>query len=149
MSCTHERFTAGPALPFTASVAFGSGSNYNPAAHGGVSYVETCDACGARRSVNQNGRHSELGHWGADLATRRELLAAAARKARELIAAVEPVEFQRGEETASIRLDREAMIVIVGAEWRELAPALPDGWLEAAKRAREAVLEEQRIHRWM
>jgi len=34
----------------------------NPAAHGSLTIVETCD-CGATREVAANGRHRELGRW--------------------------------------------------------------------------------------
>jgi hypothetical protein len=34
----------------------------NRAAHGGVCHVQRC-ACGARREVNTNGRHTEYGAW--------------------------------------------------------------------------------------
>ena len=36
----------------------------NKAAHGGVTYTETCD-CGAVRYVNQNGGFVEYGPWHA------------------------------------------------------------------------------------
>lgn len=35
----------------------------NPAAHGGIAYLEECTGCGSQRAVNQNGRHLEYGPW--------------------------------------------------------------------------------------
>lgn len=37
-------------------------AKYNPAAHGGVCFVETC-SCGAERRTNINGMHVEAGKW--------------------------------------------------------------------------------------
>ena len=37
--------------------------NENPSAHGGVCQRETC-SCGARRNINKNGGHWEVGPWG-------------------------------------------------------------------------------------
>lgn len=47
---------------FTRCVA--SGDACNPAAHGGVAWLEHC-SCGATREVNTNGRHEERGEWEA------------------------------------------------------------------------------------
>ena len=48
--------------PFSGSVARGVGSNYNPAAHGGICVVQTC-GCGAARRINANQNHEETGRW--------------------------------------------------------------------------------------
>lgn len=45
--------------PFAGAVSPG---DPNPAAHGGICYVERCD-CGAERRTNINGRHFEFGPW--------------------------------------------------------------------------------------
>lgn len=37
-------------------------SRANPAAYGGVSFLQTC-SCGAQRAVNASGGHRELGAW--------------------------------------------------------------------------------------
>jgi hypothetical protein len=34
----------------------------NPASHGGVVWIETCE-CGATRKRSSNGRHAEFGCW--------------------------------------------------------------------------------------
>lgn len=54
----------------------------NRAAHGGITYTQTCCKCGAERPVNQNQHHYEYGPWGPDLATREE--ADRQRRAKEL-----------------------------------------------------------------
>lgn len=44
--------------PFNGAV----GLRENPAAHGGVCYIDVC-ACGAERRSNCNGGHEERGEW--------------------------------------------------------------------------------------
>jgi hypothetical protein len=58
-SCAgHSADSTSDARPFAGPV----GRNQNPMAHGGCSYIETC-RCGALRTVNVNGCHSEEGGW--------------------------------------------------------------------------------------
>jgi len=64
MSCTHKSYTSGREHCFRGPVA--QGDNQNQMAHGGISYIETCSSCGAKRSVNQNGLHVEEGSWDSD-----------------------------------------------------------------------------------
>lgn len=40
-----------------------TGGAENQAAAGGVTYVETCDDCGAERQTHSNGCHSETTTW--------------------------------------------------------------------------------------
>lgn len=47
------------ALPYFGPV---NNSRQNPAAHGGVRYVDRC-RCGAERETLINGRHEEQGTW--------------------------------------------------------------------------------------
>jgi hypothetical protein len=37
--------------------------NQNPAAHGNITRVDTCQACGAVRRTNINGGHTETSGW--------------------------------------------------------------------------------------
>lgn len=48
--------------PFVSCAAVEPYTSCGPAAHGGVTVVETC-SCGARRRINVNGRHVENGTW--------------------------------------------------------------------------------------
>ena len=61
--CTHAHTTAGRHYGFSGSVARYPYTDENRAAHGGITYTETCDRCRATRSVNQNGGHSEYSPW--------------------------------------------------------------------------------------
>ena len=63
MNCRHTTTACSDALPFSGPV---SRDNQNPAAHGGVRYVDTCDDCGATRETLVNGRHEEVGAWGIE-----------------------------------------------------------------------------------
>lgn len=69
MTCKHRETVAGNDRPFAGSVA--APGHENPAAHGNISYEETCSRCGATRRLNLNQRHVEYGPWHA-----RALLAA-------------------------------------------------------------------------
>jgi len=71
MSCTHTSTTDIATRCFTSSVAWPH-SDEDPAAHGGVCVEVECDACGARRRENRNGRHVELGPWGPTRSERRQ-----------------------------------------------------------------------------
>lgn len=63
--CHHTKTTCGPDGPFSRGL-----SGDNPAAHGCISYMETCSACGAERLVNQNQNFFEFDTWGPDRVTR-------------------------------------------------------------------------------
>jgi len=68
--CTHDHTTDGEHRGFVVPVAVHPYTDENRAAHGGITYVETCDRCGARRKVNRNWWHVEVGTWGPDRDTR-------------------------------------------------------------------------------
>lgn len=63
--CRHTAVIDGAHLPFRGSVATPNVSHENRAAHGCVTYTQTCSDCNSRRHVNQNGMHFEFGAWGA------------------------------------------------------------------------------------
>lgn len=67
-ACTHEHTTAGVDRGFAGPVV--TGDRENRAAHGCVTYTETCDRCGAQRQTNQNQCHLERGSWGPSRAER-------------------------------------------------------------------------------
>lgn len=59
MGHEHEAYRTSAARPFDGPI---SESAYNPAAHGGVAFVDYC-RCGSQRERNVNGRHQEIGAW--------------------------------------------------------------------------------------
>jgi len=61
MTCKHTTSTAGTHYGYVGPVSLPQ--YQNPAAHGGVTYTETCNDCGATRRVNSTGRHREVGRW--------------------------------------------------------------------------------------
>lgn len=62
-TCTHPRTSDSLPRGFGGSVAHPPYTEENPAAHGCITYVECCDLCDAKRSVNANGMHREIGTW--------------------------------------------------------------------------------------
>ena len=62
--CKHTNTTEGTVYGYRHGVSVSPYTTANRAAHGGVTFTETCDACGASRQVNQNQRHIEVGPWG-------------------------------------------------------------------------------------
>ena len=60
MTCKHSHLKTGPDRCFSGPVRV---TDQNPAAHGNVTYTETCTDCGAERSVNVNQCHVEEGEW--------------------------------------------------------------------------------------
>jgi hypothetical protein len=63
--CSHANTTTGQMYGYTGSVAKHPYTHENRAAHGAVTYTETCQLCGAQRRVNSNGRHQEYSPWAA------------------------------------------------------------------------------------
>ena len=61
--CTHENTQNGEMYGFTTAVYEQPYTHEERRAHGGVTYTETCQACGMQRKVNSNGRHYEYGAW--------------------------------------------------------------------------------------
>lgn len=152
-ACKHTRTTAGQTLGYSWSVAVPPYTAENRAAHGGITFTEECDDCGARRKVNQNQRHVEVSPWGESRAVRAQRAEIAREKANDqmaeaerAIAAVEPliVTHESGR-TATVSIDAEGMLVVEGAEWSEVKTALSrSAWLDQAKVARQAVVEARR-----
>jgi len=58
----HEATQVSEPRPFVGGLGRRALDNENRAAHGGVSFIETCE-CGAWRYVNENGAHVEYGPW--------------------------------------------------------------------------------------
>lgn len=61
--CRHVAVVDGDHYTFTASVNTGGVTDENRAAHGGITYDQTCVDCRRRRRVNQNGSQFEFGAW--------------------------------------------------------------------------------------
>ena len=62
-TCKHLRTEDGPERCYSGSVAVHPYTAENRAAHGCVTWVETCLECGAERAVNGNYGHREYGPW--------------------------------------------------------------------------------------
>lgn len=63
MNCQHTVIETGPDRCFSGSVATRGLTDANPAAHGSISFVEFCLACGHMRDVNANQGHREYSVW--------------------------------------------------------------------------------------
>ena len=71
---------------YCCSVAVEPYTEPNPCAAGNITYIEQCAECGKERSVNSNGRHTEVSPWGksrAQLAREETAKQQAARRERE------------------------------------------------------------------
>lgn len=114
----------------------------NPAAHGDICYTEERDD-GARREVNANGHHQEIGPWGPSREARRAH-AIALRRAASAMPTPQPLEFA----IATVRIDRDGYIISTPRENRGFSRAeegaicasLPAAWIAAAKALRGAVV---------
>lgn len=73
MACHHARTREGERYAFTGSVC-GPRGEENRAAHGCVTYTETCVSCGAERGINVNQVHYEYGEWGPSASERRRAI---------------------------------------------------------------------------
>lgn len=82
-TCKHKNTTEGTVYCFSHSVAVHPHTDENRAAHGGVTYTETCDDCGAQRQVNSNCGFEEYSPWSAR-SNQERLEWGWARKAEEL-----------------------------------------------------------------
>ncbi len=60
--CQHKHTRHSEPTGFVRSVSSRTNTQ-NRAAHGGVTYTETCRDCGAHREVNSNGREDEYSDW--------------------------------------------------------------------------------------
>lgn len=85
--CAHKHVQTSEPAGFSYCVAHHPYTDCHPAAHGSVTYTETCMDCGHERSLNANGLHEEVGTWHESPAQREarhesELLASIARDCR-------------------------------------------------------------------
>lgn len=110
--------------------------NANPAAHGNICDTEECWTCGARREVNLNGRHVEVGPWG--LSRRARIEAAKAAVASAPI----PAPLVCGELEASV--DDDGCVLLTGPHQDGDERTLPASWLDAAKRRRCVIAQLER-----
>lgn len=60
-TCQHLNCSRHMERAYVAPIADAVGPD--PHARGGRTYVEVCSRCWSCRSVNQNGRHREVGEW--------------------------------------------------------------------------------------
>ena len=147
MSCRHTATTNSDAYGYTGSVARHPFTHENRAAHGGVKFVETCSACGARRPRNENGRHVEYGTWGDSLAQRQREAKTARELARRAIAAIEPLRLTRSEGSSCVvTVDREGMICLDGASWQQVESTVraQRAWMHQAWEARKLAQAAER-----
>lgn len=63
--CRHTAVIDGNHVPFRGSVATPRVTDEHRAAHGWVTYTQTCSDCKSKRDVNQNGMHFEFSAWRA------------------------------------------------------------------------------------
>lgn len=143
ITCTHPHTQQiGPDRGYTGSVAVHPYTDENRAAHGNICFTQECCACGSRRSVLVNGRHEELGPWGATLRERQDAAAAARDEARKLLAATGRLTLtSSAKRSATVSLDGEGFVRVEGAEWSEIEHAVvPSQWFARARKARLAVL---------
>ena len=61
--CKHSRTRERDVRCYSASVAVEPYTTENPAAAGGITFVEECLDCGMEMAVNRNQRHVECGPW--------------------------------------------------------------------------------------
>jgi len=124
-NCRHVAWSEGDVYGFAGPIF---GAEEDRRAHGGVSWTDTCRGCGARRGVNANQGWREEGPGGPSRSEREGDAARREAAAREAVASVPPLQ------TAS--LDSEGYVITSSKTLDDL----PASWVEAAKRARRAVL---------
>ena len=133
----------GPDRCFFGPVAVAPYTDENRAAHGGITCIEECRACGARRTVNRNGWHMEYSPWGETRATRQAQ--ASVELDRALRGLPSPVVVTRGDvralNTGDIMLDAVNGRFQPSDEAGIIAAA---GVLAAALALRSAVTAEDR-----
>ena len=142
MSCTHTEVRSSRPYPFFGPIA---GATQNRAAHGGCSYVETCQGCGARREVNANQNYCETGPWGPSEAEWQRVL----RRRYETALRARPAPIQLCAQdgrvaTASIDEDGYVLLRSEGHDDKDEARmlrALPSTFLAAARTLRAAAEE--------
>lgn len=147
MTCLHAQTKSSGERPYSGSVAVHPYTDENPSAHGCITVTRECRACGARRDVNINQRHAEYGPWGKSRAARLLDARNERAKAREAVAAVQPLVLtnRKSGRTAVVSIDSEAMLIVEGVAWAQVERLVSQSaWLERAKAAREAVVQAQR-----
>ncbi len=141
MACQHESVRVAAERAFSGPVS----RDEDRRAHGNITQVERCDACGAERAVNVNQLWREEGDWGASRAERQAAAARAARDADKLAA-------ELAEATATVRhgdgrqltlsIDADGYVVARGSTHTEaeaeMAVSSWPGGLAAAARLRTA-----------
>lgn len=137
MTCTHPETRTIATRGYTGSVSRAE----NRAAHGGTCDIDECVRCGARRNVNVNGNHMEAGPWGPSREERRQVAAARRRLADRLVDALPALYIRGGGLETETRLARDGRIETSVDIDRH---PLPAAWLDAAREARQAVIEAER-----
>ena len=61
--CKHKKTREVSMRGYSGSVAVYPYTDENRAAHGAVCFTYRCEACGAERKENTNGRHVEVSPW--------------------------------------------------------------------------------------
>ena len=138
MKCTHQRTRT------IATRCFDGGVSKHNRAHGNICDEEECLECGARRSVNMNGLHTETGDWGPSAAERARVERDRRRAAAREAAKIAPLRIGRGDVYVTVSVDNSGHIVIEGQHTEEdsasalrwLARAQPE-WLQRAKDVRK------------
>jgi len=137
----------GPDRCFSGSVAVHPYTEEIRAAHGCVALTEQCVACGARREVNVNQRHVEVGPWGPNQEARRAEAGRLDRLARAAVAAVGDASVSHPDgRVLTLSVDADGMVIVVGPHVdAELPAALSSvpAWLSSAQRAREAARQAE------
>lgn len=81
-TCKHTQTVDGTDYGYTGSVAVHPYTDENRAAHGCITFSQTCRVCGAERAVNANQGHREYSPWGPSAAERERAERRAAYEAR-------------------------------------------------------------------
>jgi hypothetical protein len=111
--CKHQNTTCGTERCYTGGVAVPPYTNENPASHGGIAYDQTCATCGATRTVNANGNHTEVSPWGPNRAERRAA-ADHVRRARPPVPAAVTVTAPDGRQVRVSVDETDGLLVIDG-----------------------------------
>jgi hypothetical protein len=70
MGCSHSETRVLSTNGFSREVSVAPYTESNPSAHGNITELAECTACGARRLENVNGRHLEVSPWRGSYASR-------------------------------------------------------------------------------
>lgn len=139
-TCAHEQKTD------LRTRCFAGALGDNRAAHGGITVTVECNACGARRDENRNGKHVEVGPWGPSRAARQLEADTAKRAVQDLLKTrPDPVTLKNDNATVRVAVNHDGMISfdLVEGDFRidqRFAVAEASGLLPYAKDLRAAVL---------